>query len=253
MKKLAITSLFGLSVLFSGNLLQAQDTLPRFLVKNAGNNRIVIGWVNTFETITQLSIQRSFDSLSGFKTILTVADPLSPQNGYVDARASNDHMFYRLYIQLDRGNYIFSAAKRPIADTARKMIGTGNLPKVTDSAWKVNPFYVKLDSLLTVDSTASPNVATLKNRPTAFAPSLYVFTARDGYVRINLPDEEKPKKYTIKFFDADQHFLFELKEIKTKNFKLDKANFYHAGWFHFELYEDGKLLEKHKFFIDKDF
>lgn len=253
MKKLALALLFGFLFILTGNFLQAQDTLPKFTVKNAGNNRIVIGWVNTFETITQLSIQRSFDSLSGFKTILTVADPLSPQNGYVDAKATNDHMFYRLYIQLDRGNYIFSAAKKPELDTARKMINTGSLPKVPDSMWKVNPFYVKMDSLLRVDSTASPNAATLKNRPTAFAPSLYVFTARDGNVRISLPDDEKPKKYSIKFFDADQNFLFELKEIKSKSFKLDKASFYHAGWFHFELYEDGKLLEKHKFFIDKDF
>jgi len=47
--------------------------------------------------------------------------------------------------------------------------------------------------------------------------------------------------------------LFELKDIKQKNFKLDKTNFYHAGWFRFELYEDGKLLEKHKFYLEKDF
>ncbi|MCX6316959.1 MAG: hypothetical protein NTW29_06695 [Bacteroidetes bacterium] len=253
MKKLAFTLLFALAILLTSNMLQAQDTLPKFLVKNAGNNRIVIGWVNTFENITQLSIQRSFDSLSGFKTILTVADPMSPQNGYVDTKAANDHMFYRLYIQLDRGNYIFSNAKKPVLDTAKKTGVTDVLPRVADSIRKVNPFYVKLDSLLKVDSVSSPNAATFKNKPTAFSPSLYVYTARDGYVRITLPDEEKPKKYSIKFYDADETFLFELKDIKSKTFKLDKSSFYHAGWFHFELFEDGKLLEKHKFYLDKDF
>jgi hypothetical protein len=252
MKKLALTLLVTASVLLSGNLLQAQDTLPKFLVKNAGSNRIVIGWVNTFENVTQLSIQRSFDSLTGFKTILSVADPMSPQNGYVDTKAANDHMFYRLYIQLDRGNYLFSAAKKPVLDTVRKLVA-GNTPRPADSMWKVNPFYVKIDSLLKVDSVANPNPATIKNRPTAFTPSLYVYTARDGNVKISLPEEEKPKKYSVKFFDADGTFLFELKEIKTNTFKLDKSNFYHAGWFHFELYEDGKLLEKHKFYLDKDF
>jgi hypothetical protein len=250
MKKWTLSHLFGIILLFTGNHLQAQDTLPKFLVKNAGNNRIVIGWVNTFQNITQLSIQRSFDSLSGFKSILSVADPLSPQNGYVDTKAANDHMFYRLYIQLDKGNYLFSAAKKPVPDTAKNTSPSGKLP---DSVWKVNPFYVKIDSLLKVDSMASPNAAVLKNKPSAFSPSIYVYTARDGYVRINLPDEEKPKKYSIKFFDADQVFLFELKEIKARSFKLDKSNFYHAGWFHFELYEDSKLLEKHKFYLDKDF
>lgn len=252
MKKKALT-LFIISVLYCCNLMQAQDTLPKFLVKNAGSNRIIIGWVNTFENITQLSIQRSFDSLTGYKTILTVADPMSPQNGYVDTKASNDRMFYRLYIQLDRGNYIFSNPKRPVLDTAKKIIANVLPGKLPDSAWKVNPFYVKLDSLLKVDSVANPNAAVLKNKPSAFSPSLYVYTARDGFIRINLPDDEKPKKYSIKFFDADQAFLFELKDIKAKSFKLDKTSFYHAGWFHFELYEDGKLLEKHKFYLDKDF
>lgn len=98
-----------------------------------------------------------------------------------------------------------------------------------------------------------PNPVIIKNRPTAFVPSLYVYTHKDGYVKINLPDEEKAKKYSIKFFEEDETFLFELKDIKEKSFKIDKANFYHAGWFRFELYEDGKLLEKHKFYLEKDF
>jgi hypothetical protein len=249
MRKLSLP--FYMLLFFAGNQLQAQDTLPNFLVKNIGSNRIVIGWVNTFTEIKQLSIQRSFDSLTGYKTILTVADPAAAQNGYVDGKATNDHMFYRLYIQLDRGVYLFSNAKRPAIDTIQK----SNVRAIqrADSIRRANPFYVKLDSLAGTDSVASPVAVTIKNKPTGFIPSLHVFTNRDGYVRINLPQEEKSKKYSIKFFDADDMFLFELKEIKTNNFKLDKTNFYHAGWFKFELYEDGKLLEKHKFYIEKDF
>jgi hypothetical protein len=74
---------------------------------------IVIGWANQFETVKQISIQRSFDSLKNFKTILTVPDPSIPENGYVDTKASNDRMFYRLYIMLDKGAFLFSDAKRP--------------------------------------------------------------------------------------------------------------------------------------------
>ncbi|HMX78495.1 MAG TPA: hypothetical protein PK841_10005, partial [Chitinophagaceae bacterium] len=59
--------------------------------------------------------------------------------------------------------------------------------------------------------------------------------------------------YTIKFFDDNQTFLFELKELKERDFKLDKSNFVHAGWFHFELYDEGKLIERHKFYLAKDF
>src|SRR5436190_17933109 len=101
-------------VLFaSGKALIAQDTHPKFSVKNVGGNRIVIGWVNKFETVRQITIQRSFDSLKNFKSILTVADPAIPENGYVDTKATNDHMFYRLYIMLDKGVFLFSDPKKP--------------------------------------------------------------------------------------------------------------------------------------------
>ena len=215
---------------------KSQDTLPNFSLKNVGNNRIIIGWTNNFENIRQISIQRSFDSLTGYKTILTVADPTTPQNGYVDTKAVNDHMFYRVYVMLDRGIFMFSPAKRPVRDTSMR-IGMTFPSKIQG-----------IDSL-----TGGPTVTVTKLKPAGFIPSLYVFTHRDGYVKVSLPTDEKPKKYTIKFFDSDDNFLFELKEVKEREFKLDKTNFYHAGWFKFELYEDDKLLEKHKFYIDKDF
>src|SRR5919107_3358132 len=95
----------------------AQDTLPRFSLKNFGNNRIVIGWVNPFESLKQISIQRSFDSLKGYRTILSVADPSAVQNGFADTKAPNDHMYYRLFIMLDKGMFLFSEAKKPVKDT----------------------------------------------------------------------------------------------------------------------------------------
>ncbi len=225
-----------LAPLFIGHSLYAQDTLPKFSLKNVGNNRIIIGWVNNFSNIRQISIQRSFDSLTGYKTILTVPDPTTPQNGYVDAKATNDHMFYRIYIMLEKGVFLFSDAKRPQLDTTRK----AGLP-------------IRVDQLPGIDSVAVPKVNNNKPKANVFMPSLYVYTHRDGYVRISLPDEEKPKKYSLKFFEENETFLFEIKEVKEKNFKIDKTSFYHAGWFRFELYEDGKLIEKHKFYLEKDF
>src|ERR1700750_2548559 len=108
MKKLLLT----LPIFIACVQLNAQDTLPHFSVKNVGNNRIIVDWVNRFTDIRQISIQRSFDSLKNFKTILTVADPTNPQNGFADNKAENDHMFYRLYILLDKGVFLFSNSKR---------------------------------------------------------------------------------------------------------------------------------------------
>jgi hypothetical protein len=225
--------------------LHAQDTLPKFSARNIGNNRIVIGWVNRFANIKQISIQRSFDSLKNFKTILTVLDPTTPENGFVDTKATNDHMFYRLYIMLDKGVFLFSPSKRPFFDSmaARKKI-------LIDG---------QVDKLGKIDSLNAPNSTNPKEKQNGnvFVASKYVYTMQDGYVRINLPadnsDEGKKKKYSIKFFDAQNKLVFEIKEVPLSNFKIDKSNFYHSGWFNFELYEDGKLFEKHKFLIPKEF
>jgi hypothetical protein len=231
MKKLVLSLLLVVTVV----MLRAQDTLPKFSVKNVGNKRIIIGWTNTFESIRQISVQRSFDSLTGFKTILTVPDPTTPQNGFVDTKAINDHMFYRIYIMLEKGIFFFSDSKKPVIDTMRKASYNETL--------KVNG----------TDSVSIPNFGlNNKPRPEVFVPSLHVYTYKDGNVRINLPEEEE-KKYGIKFFEDNGNFLFELKDIKHRSFKLDKSNFYHAGWFRFELYENGALKEKHKFYIEKDF
>ena len=225
-------------------IVHAQDTLPKFSARNIGNNRIVIGWVNRFTNIKQISIQRSFDSLKNFKTILTVPDPTTPENGFVDSRANHDNMFYRVYIMLDKGVFLFSPSKRPFYDSlaARKRIAIDG----------------KIDKLGKMDSLNGPqNSAKERINGNVFVASKYVYTMQDGYVRINLPPDHstdgKKKKYSIKFFDEKNKLVFEIKEIPLSNFKIDKSNFYHSGWFNFELYEEGELLEKHKFLIPKEF
>jgi len=210
----------------------AQDTLPKFSVKNAGNGRYIIGWVNNYENVKQISIQRSHDSLKNYKTILSVTDPTAKQNGFADTKAPNDHMYYRLFIALDKGQFIFTEAKKPVLDTARGK-GIAIVPVEIG----------KKDS----SSTIKPVIEKPK-----FVPSFYVYTNKEGYVYINLPDADQ-RKYRIRFFEEDDSFLFEIKNIKETGLTLDKTNFLHAGWFKFELYNDEKLVEKHRFYLAKDF
>lgn len=232
MKKLLL-SLFVLSIAFSA---LSQDTLPRFSVRNVGNNRIVIGWVNAYPVVKQISIQRAFDSLGVYKTILSVADPQAVQNGFVDTKAPNDHMFYRLFIMLDGSQFIFSPARKPIQDTANAQ--KVNLPDAGAPQASTNP-------------SAKDSAAAAIKKP-EYVPSVYVYTNKDGYVFVNLPDAEQ-KKYRIKFYDADGSLLFELKQVKETALTLDKANFMHAGWFRFELFNEDKLVEENRFFLARDF
>lgn len=222
--------LLGLSITLSSH---AQDTLPKFTVRNAGNNRIIIGWVNPFPNLTQISIQRSFDSLKNYKTILTVADPRAVQNGFADTKAPNDRMFYRIFYVAEGGNFFFTQPQRP--DTSRPIAPLG------DKGLSSKP------GTDTLTGKKGPEV-----KKPDWTPSFFVYTNKDGYVFINLPDAEEGK-YSIKFFEENNTPLFELKSVRQKGLMLDKANFLHAGWFFFELYNGDKLVERNKFFLSKDF
>jgi len=289
-------------------MVKAQDTLPKFTLLNKGNDRIVVSWTNPYkQNIRQLSIQRSSDSLKNFKTILTLPDPTVPQNGFVDSKAPTAFMYYRIYIQLDSGKYLFSKSKRPVLDTAKVRVqpaepkpdqrvqeeprtdakkpvtttepGKNNVPIVKEvEKPKEIPeriiYIKKRDTLIaqigersfkrfrdsiatrTKDSLSfnTPDTAIIKPfiPKEVYKPSKFVYTERDGNVRIALPGAAS-KKYSIKFFEEDNSAAFEVKQVKDTMLILDKSNFGHSGWFKFELYEDGQLKEKHKLFIPKDF
>ncbi|WP_431215007.1 hypothetical protein ACQ86N_09860 [Puia sp. P3] len=94
-------------------LLPAQDTLPHFSAIARGPGKILISWHNKYPVVTQISIQRSTDSLKNFATLLTVPDPTLPANGITDNKAPHPNFYYRLFIVLDNGKYLFTPSHRP--------------------------------------------------------------------------------------------------------------------------------------------
>jgi hypothetical protein len=305
--------IFALLLLFNVlfvTIAASQDTLPKFSLSANKSGKVLINWRNNFKVVTQISIQRSYDSLKNFTTILTVPDPTIPENGFVDAKAPRLLMYYRLFIVLENGNYIFSKSKRAKVDSILTVpksanadnnnednilpridnqrityIGNNDLgkikfnaPSTISDATKIEiskTIFVKkedsvirqLSSLLVrkfYDSILKKTKDTLVFIGSdtilikIFVPkevykiSAYVFTGKDGNIYILLPDADK-KKYLVKFLEQDLSTVLEIKEIKKTPLIIDKTNFVHAGWFRFELYEDGKLKEKNKFFIPKDF
>lgn len=213
-----------------------QDTLPRFTVKNLGSDRdgnpsVVISWVNQYPALKQISIQTSHDSLKSYRTLISLTDPNAKMNGFADKRAPNDHMFYRLFVVKGDGQYFFTEAKKPSFDTSK--------------------------AVTQIETVVAKNITVQEEKEkelkkAEFTPSFYVYTNKDGFVYINLPDAEK-QKYHLKFFEEDGSPLFEIKNIKQSGLTLDKTNFLHAGWFNFELYNNEKLVEKHKFYLAKEF
>lgn len=296
-----------LLVLLTNNAA-GQDTLPRFSAVMKANGKIVLSWHNNYPTVNQISIQRSKDSLKNFTTILTVADPSIPENGFVDSKSSGQDMYYRLFILLNNSKYTFSKSRRPISEAVAPVTKIeqaeeeSNLQKVANQRIfelednsnhqrprialpnKINEpppielqktIFLKVkdsvigqiqgkaatkfrDSILTKtkDTLLFVNADTILIKPfvakEVYKVSSFVFTAKDGNVNISLTDAMK-KKYSVKFLEQDNSPLFDVKDIKDPILVVDKANFVHAGWFRFELYEDGKLKERNRLFIPKDF
>jgi hypothetical protein len=292
-------------------VLRAQDTLPRFTVAARGPGRILISWHNNYRYVSQISIQRSTDSLKDFATLLTVPDPKLPENGAVD-KAPHPNFFYRLFIVLDNGRYLFTPSRRPHSnisetpvaikpDNADESIIRSADTRVlfispADNKTRTNiktpaaihglpalsittSMYIrKGDSLLgqltgaglqafrdsilrrTRDTLIFIDGDTLLIKPLivkeeykeVYKASVYVFTGRYGNIHLALPEAAK-RHYTVKFFDENNKLLFELSEIKDPALIVDKTNFHHFGWFHFELYDGDQLKEKNKFFIPKEF
>lgn len=196
----------------------AQDTLPQISVTQLGK-KVLVSWINPYETVTGINIQRSGDSLRNFVSIGSVLNVNAQANGFVDTKEFlPSDQYYRLFITFQGGNYIFTESHRPAPDTMNIS------PEVTEQPIKVQTWFI---------------------------PSHHVFSGKDNNVIIFLPDANK-KKYSIKFFEDDGTFLFQLKHVPEPYLTLDKVNFVHSGLFRFELYDNNILIEKHKLYIPKD-
>jgi hypothetical protein len=300
--------LLFIGVLLTG-VLRAQDTLPRFTATARGPGKILISWHNNYPVVSQISIQRSSDSLKDFTTLLTVPDPKLPENGAVDNKAIHPNFYYRLFVVFDNGKYFFTPSSRPHSnpvETAKAPAAETEQPeffaKAADSRVlfmspandrgaariKTPPaihgapdvtvstsiFVRKGDTLLghlsgariqyfrdsilrhSKDTLVFIDGDTLLIKPfvarEVYRTSPYVFTGKYGNIHVQLPEAPR-KHYAVKFFDEDNRLLFELSEIRDPSLILDKTNFQHSGWFHFELYDGDQLKEKNKFFIPKEF
>lgn len=234
---------FFLTILFIHFTASAQEILPGISVKNIAGN-IIVSWRNEYQKpITVLNIQRSYDSLHNYTTIGSVINPQNPENGFTDAAAPYNKMYYRVFIGFEGGAYLLSKPVRPSKDTAYSH------PSTVRYTWQTDPL---ADPNLQVPVTVSPPPAPeTPQTPQAWVASKMIYTIKDNNVVLLLPNAEN-KNYLVKFYDENEHQLFELTHLKEDFFIVDKVNFKKSGWYHFDIWESGKLIEKNKFFIAKD-
>ncbi len=223
LRTLSLTCFFIVSMIAKSF---AQDTLPRINVKNI-SNKIIISWKVTYGAkINTINIQRSADSLRNFTSIGSVLEPMNRENGFVDNKAPNPNMFYRVFVAFEGGSYIFTKSYRPLKDTAVAVVPPPP-SQIVEPPKLIPP------------------------PPAGFVPSKFIFTGKDNNVIIDLHDAAGIK-YSIKFFDEKNNPVFEIRKVTDLYLIIEKVNFLHAGWFYFMLYDNGILKEKNQFYIPKE-
>lgn len=212
--------------LFTGiSVAHSQPLLPNISVTNQ-NGKNYISWTSAYTGVRQIGVQRSQDSLYNFATIGYARNPDSKHNVFTDSRPLTGTQYYKLIIVLNSGKYFFSNPVKVHFDS----------------------FAVSVPPPPSKAATSATTAAPVIKPANVFVPSIYVYTNPDGNVNISLSDAAT-QHYHIWFYDSSNVKLFSVDEINQPFLIIDKSNFLHSGWFHFELYEGEKLKEKSKFFI----
>ena len=245
-----------ISLLLSLASAKAEDSLPHFTVKER-NGMVIIGWLNPHPELKQLIIQRSVDSLTGFRSIVSMPDPRSVSNGYVDKKPGMANSYYRIYYVNPGGRYGFTAAQRPVKESS---LNSNGVPKTVSQ----NELMDEINDATGMRGSRPDKTLKLKREAgigidlsgkiedsisaDVFTPSGLIFTNREGNLIIALPDVNK-KKFSLRVFKEDGTPMFHMRNIKEPQLLIDRSNFLHSGWFKYDLYEDERLREQNKFFI----
>ena len=208
-----------------------------------------------------------------------------PLNGFSDKIVPGLKVYYRIFYVMRGGTYYFTNSLRPNAsitgpvtydsrrdklndvlldelnNTKKDSISNGPIfLKTKDGILTLMPvdFKAYRDSILTKTNDSLLQIAadTVELQP--YSPpyiqrtSQYIFTDRDGFIVVKLPDAAN-KKYEVVFLEEDDTPVLELRGIKESQVTIDKTNFYHGGWYKFELRENGHVKERNKIFLPTDF
>lgn len=257
-------------ILLSKGIVNAQQKLQA-AVSKASDTKVKIEWQNLYgDSVVQLNVQRSWDSVKNFRTIFVPLSPELPQNGYIDESAGYTGMYYRIFYVLADGSFFFTKAKKTTSgsdftnavteeqasdknllitihddDSVIAILNYDNYKRFRDSI--INNTRDTLFSLTDADI-----LIRYYNNEITWMPSTHIFTNTDGYVQIYLADA-LTKNYRLRFLDENHKALFNIQHVTQPQLILDKTDFMHSGWFYFELFEDNKLKERNKFYIPKDF
>lgn len=252
-----------------------QLPLPDFTLKKGANNQMIIEWVNQVgKNLTELTVQRSNDSVRYFRSIYSPPNPAIAKGTYTDAKAPAGINYYRIFYTFAGGAYYFTKAQKlaygfESADLMSK-IDTAQVVKVNGD---IDPtempgsrfrnfrdsiinetadslFYVEKNEVL-YKKSGQGNVQSVS--AAAYIPmGDYVFTdVATGNLTIKLPPYQL-SSYSMIIYDTDgRKPLFKIRHFSDDELILDKGSFINTGWYNYDLFQDGKLKQQGRFLVSK--
>lgn len=252
--------------------LLAQPALPDFNIMKGPKQQTVLSWKNNFgERLKVLNIQRSTDSVKGFRTIYSVNNLTLAANAYTDNKPATGADYYRLYYMLTNGSYYFTKAKKIATGfVPDNLLGQLNNSKMITVAG-ANPRKLEFrqlqhlrDSVInnTSDSLYFVNdstiqyvkynaVAAMANSTTELRPvSKFLYLNADGYIVLKFPERDLSDYSMTIYKQNGTSVLFKIPRFEDSELILSKSSFLHTGWYPYEIYKDGKLLERSRLEIN---
>lgn len=252
--------------------LYAQPALPDFNIIKGPKQQTVISWKNNFGSRLQvLNIQRSTDSVRGFRTIYSVSNMALEANAYTDNKPAPGADYYRLYYMLAGGSYYFTKAKKIatgfVPDNLLSQLSPGKTITIqgaearrlafkdlqhlkdsvvghtSDTLYFVNDStiqYIKYNAMAAIAST------TTELRPV----SKFVYLNADGYIVLKFPERDLSEYSMTIYKQNGTSVLFKIPKFEDSELILSKSSFLRTGWYPYEVYKDGKLQERSRLEIN---
>jgi len=248
--------------------LFAQPALPDFNILKGPKSQTVLSWKNNFgDNLTVLNIQRSTDSVRGFRTIYSVENLTLAANAYTDNKPMPGADYYRFYYMMKNGSYYFTKAKRIatgyVTDNLLSQLNSSKIINIEgDKPRKLayNALYHLKDSVVnfTSDSLFFVNDSTVQyvryNAVAAIASTMtdlqpvskFLYLNADSYIVLKFPERDLDQ-YSMTIFKRNgTSVLFRIKKFDQSELILSKSSFMHTGWYPYEIYKDGKLQERNR-------
>lgn len=223
-------------ILFWGWSLSAtaQPVLPDIMAASQKGVNLIT-WVNQYEGIKSIAVQRSNDSVYNFTTIGYVKNLKKGPQAFIDGHPNPGVNWYRL-------NIVFSSDLLWSSNRAKLFVDSASL--MEKRVLPPNDSLQQVVTKITLETGAVPDPSEINAY--TYIRSQYVFTNPfTGHINVELPDSnDKKSVFSLAFFDDKNKRVLEVPKISEHSIIIDKRNFQHKGIYKFEMRRNKAILEK---------